>query len=57
MKNILDYVIIFRDLYCYRLSNETCLLRCQVVIPSYFTGDDIRGIFIGMEEVETFEVI
>ena len=40
-----------------RKSNDTFLLRCQVVIPSGFTRDDIVEIFTGMEEVETFEVI
>lgn len=40
-----------------RKSNDTFLLRCQVVIPSGFSRDDIIGIFTGMDEVETFEVI
>lgn len=40
-----------------RKSNNTFLLRCQVVIPSDFSRDDIVGIFAGMDEVETFEVI
>lgn len=39
-----------------RKSNNTFLLRCQVVIPAGFSRDDIVGIFTGMEEVETFEV-
>lgn len=40
-----------------RRSNDTFLLRCQVIIPPDFSRDDIVGIFTGMEEVETFEVV
>ena len=40
-----------------RNNNSTFQLRCQVLIPSEFSREDIVGIFTGMDEVETFEVI
>lgn len=40
-----------------RKNNSTFQLRCQVLIPSEFSREDIVGIFTGMDEVETFEVI
>lgn len=40
-----------------RKNNNTFQLRCQVFIPSGFSREDIVGIFTGMDEVETFEVI
>lgn len=58
VSNELDkYKITMSQFRWERKSNNSFLLNCQVLIPSNFSKEDIVGIFTGMDEVDTFEVI